>query len=213
MKRADEGRDDEEVDVAASRFVAVYEDGTPPWDIGRAQPVVEELAAAGEIAGAVLDAGCGTGENALFLAALGHEVLGVDAVEKAVAAARRKAAGRSLRAEFVVHDALELGALGRRFGTVIDSGLFHTFDDGERLRFRDALAAVLEPGGRYFMLAFSERETREGGPRRVTRREIREVFGRPSFRVRRIRAAEMATTLEGGGRKAWLASVERLPGP
>ncbi len=205
-------RVDEEGDVAGDRFVEAYEEGAPPWDIGRAQPAVEELAAAGEIAGAVLDVGCGTGENALFLAAQDYEVLGVDAVEKAVAAARRKAASRGSRAEFVVHDALELESLGRRFGTVIDSGLFHTFDDGERLRFRDALAAVLDPGGRYFMLAFSERETREGGPRRVTQREIRAVFDEAPFRVPWVRATEMATTLEGGGRKAWIAAVERIPG-
>ena len=99
--------------MSANRFVEAYK-GKPPWDIGGPQPAFEALADAGEIAGPVLDAGCGTGENALFLAALGFEVVGVDAVEAAVEAARRKALARGLEAEFLVHDALALEGLGRR---------------------------------------------------------------------------------------------------
>ena len=90
----------------------------------------------------MLDAGCGTGENALFFAARGFEVVGVDAVEAAVEAARAKAEARGLAAEFLVHDALTLEGLGRRFATVVDSGLFHTFDDGERRRYVASLAAA-----------------------------------------------------------------------
>jgi 2-polyprenyl-3-methyl-5-hydroxy-6-metoxy-1,4-benzoquinol methylase len=193
--------------MSAERFHEAYR-GTPPWDIGRPQPVFERLAAAGAITGRVLDVGCGTGENALFLAGQGHEVTGVDAVPAAVVAARRKARERGIDADFVVHDALALGELGRRFDTVVDSGLFHTFDDEERVRFADSLAAVLEPAGRYFMLCFSEYELREGGPRRVAQVDIRAVFDRTPFRVVAIEAAEMATRLDGDGRKAWLARIE-----
>lgn len=196
--------------MTSDHFVEAYK-GTPPWDVGRHQPLVEELAAAGEIAGPVLDVGCGTGENALFLAARGFAVVGVDAVPAAVAAARRKAAARGLGATFLVHDALDLLAIGREFATVIDSGLFHTFDDDERPRFVASLAGVLAPGGRYYMLAFSELETREGGPRRVTQAEIHASFDAWPFRVVSIEAAEMATRLPGAGRRAWLARVEREP--
>jgi len=195
--------------MSTEHFFEAYR-GTPPWDIGRHQPAFERARLDGEIRGPVLDAGCGTGENALYLAAQGYDVTGVDAVPAAVAAARRKADARGLRAEFVVGDALALGDLGRRFATVIDSGLFHTFDDEERERFRESLAAALDPGGRYFVLCFSERERRDGGPRRVTREELRGVFDRPPFCVRAVEAAEMATNLKGRGRKAWFARVERL---
>jgi 2-polyprenyl-3-methyl-5-hydroxy-6-metoxy-1,4-benzoquinol methylase len=196
--------------VPASFFAEAYDRGTPPWDIGRHQPVFERLADAGDILAPVLDAGCGTGENALYLAARGYEVVGVDAVELAVHAARRKTARRGLTADFIVGDALALGALGRRFATVIDSGLFHTFDDQERPRFVDSLAEALQPGGHYFMLCFSELETREGGPRRVTQAEIRAVFDRPPFRVLGIEAAEMETNFADGPRRCWLARIERV---
>jgi 2-polyprenyl-3-methyl-5-hydroxy-6-metoxy-1,4-benzoquinol methylase len=195
--------------MPAQFFAEAYR-GRPPWDIGRAQPAVERLAQAGEIVGPVLDVGCGTGENALYLAARGYEVVGIDAVEPAVHAARRKAARRRVVARFAVHDALDLAGLGCRFATVIDSGLFHSLSLDERPRFLSSLAAALRPGGRYFMLAFSELETRDGGPRRVTRQEIHAVFDVAPFHVVSIEPAEMATNLPGGGRRCWLARIERI---
>src|SRR5690349_16253854 len=85
---------------------ASYRDGPAPWDIGRPQPAVLRLAREGAFAGAVLDAGCGTGENALHVAALGLRALGVDVAETAVALAREKAAQRGVDADFVVADAM-----------------------------------------------------------------------------------------------------------
>jgi SAM-dependent methyltransferase len=198
--------------MRANRFEEAYQ-GTPPWDIGRAQPAFERVADAGLVRGPMLDAGCGTGENALFFAARGFDVVGVDAIGAAVAAARAKAQKRGLQAEFLVHDALALGELGRRFGTVVDSGLFHTFDDDERRQYVASLAAATSLGAHVFVLCFSEHELGDGGPRRVTQAELREAFDRPPFRVLGIEAAEMATNLDGVGRKAWLASVERVASP
>jgi 2-polyprenyl-3-methyl-5-hydroxy-6-metoxy-1,4-benzoquinol methylase len=94
---------------------ASYHDGPAPWDIGRPQPAIERLAREGAFAGAVLDAGCGTGENALHLALLGLRVLGVDVAETALSIARAKAAERGIDAEFVLADALHLDRLGRAF--------------------------------------------------------------------------------------------------
>ncbi|HET9982016.1 MAG TPA: class I SAM-dependent methyltransferase, partial [Longimicrobiales bacterium] len=97
-----------------------YHDGPPPWDIGRPQPAIVRLASEGGFVGAVLDAGCGTGENALYIASLGLPVLGVDVAETALAIARRKAEERGAEVEFVAADALHLERLGRRFDTVLD---------------------------------------------------------------------------------------------
>src|SRR4051794_19806995 len=88
-------------------FQGAYE-GAPPWEIGRPQGDVIRLAERGEFKGAVLDIGCGTGENALFLASRGLEVMGIDSVEAAIEKARAKAAERKLNATFEVGDVLNL---------------------------------------------------------------------------------------------------------
>ena len=103
--------------------------GTPPWDIGTAQPAIAELAESGSFVGRVLDVGCGTGEHALLAAAMGLDATGIDSSPWAIALAREKAEARRLRARFLVGDALELGSLGESFDTLVDSGVFHVFDD------------------------------------------------------------------------------------
>ena len=190
-------------------FDNAYRDGgTPTWDIGRPQNALVRLAGGGLIAGSVLDAGCGTGENALHLAGLGHPVLGVDFAAAAIGRAAAKAAGRDLPVEFRVADALDLAAIGQTFDTVLDVGLFHTFGDAERPRYAASLAAALRPGGRAFLLCWSDRNSFGRGPRRVSRREIRETF-REGWRVEAIDPEWLDTRLPDGRIHAWLARIAR----
>ncbi len=144
---------------------ASYSDGPAHWDIGRPQPAIVRLASKGGFAGAVLDAGCGTGEHALLIASLGLPVLGVDVAETALATAREKAARMKAAqkktndggvVEFATADALHMERLGRRFDTVLDCGLFHTFDDDERPRYVASLASVTERDGTVYVLCFSD---------------------------------------------------------
>src|SRR6188474_2769549 len=113
---------------------ASYHHGPAPWDVGP-QPAIVRVASEGGFSGAVLDAGCGTGDNALHIASLGLSVLGVDVAETALAMAREKAADRGIDVEFAAADAFQLARLERTFETVLDCGLFHTFDHDERPRY------------------------------------------------------------------------------
>ena len=90
---------------------------------------------------------------------------------------------------------------------MIDSGLFHVFTDDERLRFLPSLAAVLRPGGTYFMLCFSDQGNPEG-PRRILREEIQATF-HTGWTINYIHATTFETTIHDGGAKAWLASISR----
>lgn len=191
-------------------FESAYS-GTPPWETRRPQPAFAELAASGAIRGRVLDAGCGTGEHVLLAAGLGLSALGVDTSPAAIGIARRKAAERGLRGRacFQVHDARDLGSLGGQFDTVLDSGLFHIFGDEDRTRYAASLRAAVAPGGRYFMLGFSDRQPAGFGPRRISAREIRATFA-DGWRVDAIDPATMDITLDPGGVRAWLAAVTRI---
>jgi len=182
--------------------------GVPPWDIGRAQPEVVRIAEAGGFTGAVIDVGCGTGENALELSGRGLPVLGIDASPRAVEKARAKATERGLPAEFLVADALSLGSLDRRFNTALDCGLFHVFEDRERPPYVASLASVLEPGGVLHLLCFSDRQPGVMGPRRVTQQEIQASFV-DGWEIMEIVAAEFATNVPVGPARAWRATIVR----
>ena len=185
-----------------------YRGPEPPWDIGRPQPIVVEIADGGGFRSPVLDAGCGTGENALFLVARGLEVVGLDAAPTAIERARAKATEREVSATFVAGDALELSRLGRTFASVLDCGLFHTFGDPDRKLYVASLASVVEPAGVVHLLCFSDREPWGGGPRRVTQDEIRESFAR-GWSVEAIEEARFATRVHDDGALAWHAAITR----
>jgi SAM-dependent methyltransferase len=187
---------------------AAYQGQPPPWDIGRPQPAVIRLADAGRFRGRVLDAGCGTGENALELAARGLEIWGIDVSPTAIDMARAKAADRGLAATFVVGDTLELELLRQTFDTVLDCGLFHTFDDDLRPRYVRSLASAVTPGGLVHLMCFSELEPWGGGPRRVTQAELRAAFA-GGWRVISIEPDRFDTLLHPAGARAWLATFER----
>lgn len=190
-------------------FNDMYETGIPPWDIGRPQPRFVSLGQSGAVQGSVLDAGCGTGENALYVASLGHEVVGIDGAPSAIERARGKAEERGLSAQFLVHDALALEGLGRTFDNVIDSGLFHVFSDDERPRYVTSLGRALRPGGRYFMQCFSDQQPGDWGPRRVSQEEIRAAFV-DGWRIDSIEAASFDVRIDPSGARAWFCSLTRL---
>jgi SAM-dependent methyltransferase len=187
---------------------ASYRDGPAPWDIGRPQPAVLRLAREGAFAGAVLDAGCGTGENALHVAALGLRVLGVDVAETAVALAREKAAQRGVDADFVVADAMGLDGLGRAFETVLDCGLFHTFDSAERRDYVASLASVTGRGARLYVLCF--RDAEGAGPHPVSEAELRAAFDGGGWTVASVSPDRLDTRFAPQGAPAWLATIERV---
>lgn len=189
---------------------ASYHDGPAPWDVGQPQPAIVRLAAEGGFAGAVLDAGCGTGENALHIASLGLPVLGVDVAETALAMARENADARGLPVEFALADALQLERLGRRFETVLDCGLFHTFDGEEWPSYVASLASVTEHDGTLYVLCFSDNGP-DTGPHPVTQEELRAAFQpRNGWEIAALERDRVLTRYHEDGAPAWLATIKRI---
>ena len=183
-----------------------------PWDIGRPQPAFVRLAGEGLLTGRLLDSGCGTGEQTLLAASRGADAIGVDVSVHAIELAQGKAAERGLTARFEVADALRLGDLGLTFDGVIDSGVFHVFDDEDRVRYVASLASVLRDGGYCHLLCFSDRQPGIFGPRRVRQDELRAAFS-DGWRIISIEAATFELNESGLGislAQAWLAAIQRV---
>jgi cyclopropane fatty-acyl-phospholipid synthase-like methyltransferase len=193
-------------------FEEMYQ-GQPPWDIGRPQSALVKIA--DQVTGSILDAGCGTGENALFFAQRGHTVYGIDFLDKPISQAKQKAKQRDVDACFLVMDALALGEIPRLFDNVIDCGLFHVFSDEDRVKYVASLHSVLKPGGKFWMLCFSDKEPGSEGPRRVSQQEIHDAF-RKGWVLESITAMQfdVVPDLEGfefspGGPHGWFVVAKK----
>ncbi len=193
-------------------FASLYS-GQPPWDIGRPQKAFIDVA--NQITGSLLDAGCGTGDNALFFASRGQQITGIDFLAEPINRAKPKAAERGVTATFMVKDALTLKDWSERFDTLIDSGLFHVFNDDDRKRYVEGQASVLKPDGKLFLLCFSDKEPGTQGPRRVSAKEIRDAFAEGwvvgSIEPSRfeVRPDLKDVSFSDGGPRAWFVAVER----
>ena len=202
---------------AFERFSEAYgTSGSPPWDIGHPQPAMVAAGRRGWVRGRVLDAGCGTGEHALYFAAAGLDVVGVDVAAAAIARAEAKAAARApaRSPRFVVADVLTQSATlaEQPFDAVIDMGFFHTLSDDDRSVWRAVLTTLLAPDGDYVMMCFSELVPGDAGPRRLSEAEIRETFGaNAGFVVADLERTELESQREGAMASvpAWLARIRR----
>lgn len=198
--------------IGRTTFESIYA-GQPRWEIGRPQKAFINVA--NQITGSILDSGCGTGENAFFFASRGHKVTGIDFLVEPITIAKRKVTERGLTVTFLVMDALTLKDWTERFDNVIDSGLFHVFSDDDRRRYVEGLATVVKPGGRLYLLCFSDEELGTQGPRRVSRKEIEDAFA-GGWKVESIEPSRYEvrpdlkdTSFSDGGPKAWFVVAAR----
>jgi SAM-dependent methyltransferase len=198
--------------IDRATFEGMYA-GPAPWDIGKPQGAF--VAVVDRLVSPILDAGCGSGEHALFFASCGHRVTGIDFVEEAIRRARAKAAERNLVVEFLVKDATALADWSKRFASAIDSGLFHVFSNEDRQRYVEGLARVLRPGSRLFLMCFSDEEPGTEGPRRVSRQELYDAFA-DGWEVESIEPVRCEIHPEftevqfsEGGPKMWFAIIRR----
>lgn len=152
----------------------------PPWSIGEPQPEIARLIDAGKFHGEVLDAGCGEAATALHLAERGFTTVGLDQSPTAIELARAEAARRGLTsASFEVADISSFTGYDGRFGTVVDSTLFHSMPVELREGYQQSIVRAAAPGATYIVLVFDKTTMGDNGPvNPVTAEELRDVVGK-----------------------------------
>lgn len=164
-----------------------------PWNIQAPQPVFREMEEAGEVAGRVLDVGCGLGDNALFFAERGYQVTGIDVSPSVIDRNRNKARERGLQAEFLVADATTMEGVTGPFGTIVDSALMHCLDEKAQQNYLSALHRICAPGARLHLLCFSDRLPAEIPAYRNSEAYLRATFSQ-GWRIHRLERRGYATT-------------------
>ncbi|MFJ9787378.1 class I SAM-dependent methyltransferase [Amycolatopsis sp. NPDC101161] len=199
----------------------------PPWSLGEPQPEIAALIDAGAFHGEVLDAGCGEGATSLHLAERGFTTVGLDQSRTAIELARAEAARRGLAdATFAVADISTFTGYDGRFGTIVDSTLFHSMPVELRRPYQESIVRAASPGASYYVLVFDSATVPSDRVNPVSAEELREVVG-AYWTIDEIRPARIHANVpenfpdfedfagsdvrdEGNGRKstpAWLLSA------
>ena len=145
----------------------------PPWSIGEPQPELAELIERGKFHGDVLDVGCGEAAVSLRLAELGYTAVGLDISPTAIQLARAEAAKRGLtNASFEVADISAFTGHDGRFGTIVDSTLFHSIPVDLRDGYQQSIVRAAAPGASYFALVFDRAAMPDGPANPVTADEL-----------------------------------------
>ncbi len=193
-----------------------YVEGFTPWDTDAADPALVDFVRGWKPGpGRALDIGCGTGTHALWLAAQGFDVVGIDVAPRAIERARAKAAdaGATARVRFAVLDFLTARPDGGPFDLVFDRGVFHVFDAADdRLQFASQVARSLAPAGQWLSLIGStEGPPREEGPPRRSARDVANAI-EPVLEIAELRAIRLDLDRPDPPR-AWLCVARRREVP
>jgi SAM-dependent methyltransferase len=190
-----------------------------PWDIGSAQPVVVDFEREGRFTGAVLDAGCGLGGNAVHLARLGYRVTGVDASPAAIEQAVERAG--DVPVTFAVADATSLTGYEAAFDSVLDSALFHCLNPDRRQRYAAALHRATRPGALLSMIVFRPSAPDEGpAPAPVEADDLRGTLADAGWTITSLEAGSIPSRRNAMGDNApgpspfvqlpiWMVKAER----
>ena len=175
-----------------NRFIKRYRENDIPWDLGRPDFNLTDMVTQRPIdACNALEIGCGTGDNAIWLAQQAFKVTATDISEIAIAKSREKAAKANVKCNFVVADFLKSKTPGAPFGFVFDRGCFHTHDSQkDQKKFAAKVAMELGESGLWLSLIGSADDPpRDSGPPRFAAAEVINVV-EPYFEILALSAGK-----------------------
>ncbi len=187
----------------------LYRLGTPPWDTGRPTAELVRAVEQGLVSpGSVLEIGCGTGANAVYLSRKRFDVTAVDNSALAIERARLRCEQAGGLVRFVLGDIFDFAKKATRFDFVFDVGFYHFIRHAELERFLDTLWWVTQPGSYYLTISGALGEALEGAPPAVTDEEIRGELGR-LFEIVDLRPCRYESPLRQDGYPGWACLMRR----
>jgi len=176
-----------------------------PWNIGTPPDALVALVTGGSVRPCTtIDLGCGAGNYAIYLAGLGFDVTGVDSSPTAIRIAQENAREKGVRCRFIVADLLgDLHEVSGTFDFAFDWELLHHIFPEDRETYVRNVQRVLNSGGTYLSVCFSEDDPQFGGMGKFRRTpigttlyfssesELRELF-LPYFVIRELKTIEVS---------------------
>jgi methyl halide transferase len=189
---------------------SIYRQGTPPWDAG--VPHAELIRVLSEYqfpkGGTLLELGCGTGSDAIYLAKRRFEVTAVDCSPIAMERARLRAEYQDALLRFVLDDVFDFTMNAGQFDIIYDSGFYHWIRSTQLDPYLDMLWRITRPGSWFFCLAGSPVPSIEGYPPAVTQEEIHFELGR-LFEFVHLRPTRLESQTSKEGFPGWSCLMRR----
>ncbi len=122
------------------------------------RPELVQMVKSGRLAPcSAIDLGCGTGDNAIFLANNGFDVIGVDLSQNAISQAKERALSSGSPAKFMVGNVTNLTGISGVFDLVLDFGcLGCVIGTVAREKYKETLLQLTRSGSIYILLNFAK---------------------------------------------------------
>lgn len=175
--------------MSGSEWDARYQSGTPPWESGQPSSELQRVIAEDRIPPSrVIDLGCGSGINAVWLARQGFDVTGVDFSGLAIDKARERAAAAGVPVQFVQADVLHLTDEFEPFPFFFDRGCYHAVRRTDAGAYVRTLARITQPGSLGLILAGNANSSHKPGegPPVVSEADLHAEL-EPAFEIVRLR--------------------------
>jgi SAM-dependent methyltransferase len=176
----------------------------PGWDTGLVAEDLKRAVEEGKIKPCrVVELGCGSGTNAVYLAGLGFEVTAIDVAPTALGIAEAKASEAGVRVRWLLADVLNLPELGT-FDLIFDRGCYHNVRYVDAAGFVRAMCRLTQTGSRALIVSLNR-----DGPPGVREPMMREDFSE-SFDFVWLHESEIQTGVDATVRRAsWNLMLQR----
>jgi len=176
-----------------------------PWNSETPPDMLVELVESGKVRPCrTIDLGCGAGNYAIYLAAHGFDVTGIDSSPAAIKIATEKAQRQNVRCRFIVADLIgDLHEVQERFDFAYDWEFLHHIFPDDRKTYVNNVSKILNRGALYLSVSFSETDPQFGGSGKFrttpigttlyfsSESELRELFS-PFFVIRELKTIEVS---------------------